>query len=93
MASEKLRTAAQAKAWLRMQGLSVSEWARMNGFSTALAAQVLTGVRPCHRGASHNIALALGMKAGIPTDKLGRIPGAKRTTTRMGGAAYVQSQT
>lgn len=45
-------------------GLSISEWARSHGFSAALAYQVLSGRKKCLRGQSHQIAVALGLKAG-----------------------------
>lgn len=49
-------------------GVSVAEWARTNGFSSALVYQVLEGNRKCLRGQSHQIALALGIKKGTPMD-------------------------
>lgn len=45
-------------------GVSVAEWARVNGFSSALVYQVLEGNRKCLRGQSHQIAIALGIKQG-----------------------------
>jgi len=45
-------------------GLSVSEWARLRGFSSGLVYQVLDGKRKCMRGQSHQIAVALGLKPG-----------------------------
>lgn len=45
-------------------GISVSEWARLNGFSGSLVYQVLEGKRLCKRGQSHRIAIALGLKKG-----------------------------
>ena len=50
------------------RGLSISEWARSRGFSTALVYQVLTGKRKAIRGQSHQIAVALGLKEGILAD-------------------------
>ncbi len=47
------------------RGLSVSEWARIRGFSTGLVYQVLSGKRKAMRGQSHRIAVALGLKDGI----------------------------
>lgn len=49
-------------------GVSVAEWARVNGFSTTLVYQVLGGKRKCLRGQSHQIALALGIKKGAFMD-------------------------
>jgi gp16 family phage-associated protein len=45
-------------------GISVAEWARVQGFSTGLVYQVLEGRRKCLRGQSHQIAVALGLKEG-----------------------------
>lgn len=49
-------------------GLSVAEWARVNGFSTGLVYQVLEGRRQCVRGQSHRIAIALGLRNGKALD-------------------------
>lgn len=49
-------------------GVSVAEWARVNGFSSTLVYQVLDGKRKCLRGQSHQIAIALGIKKGISMD-------------------------
>lgn len=69
----KLRTHAEARAWLDYQGISVSQWSREHGFSASLVRQILDGRKRCLRGQSHNIAVALGMKEGIPTDRPGRV--------------------
>lgn len=79
----KLRTHDQARAWLSYQGISVAQWARERGFSEALCREILAGRKKCLRGQSHNIAVALGMKAGVPTTKPARVaPGdvVERTT-------------
>lgn len=47
------------------RGMSVAEWARKNGFSSALTYQVLAGRKRCVRGQSHAIAVSLGLKPGI----------------------------
>lgn len=49
-------------------GISIAEWARAEGFSTALVYQVIDGKRSCLRGQSHRIAVALGLKAGVTCD-------------------------
>jgi gp16 family phage-associated protein len=54
----------KAKSIFKDSGVSVSEWARQNGFSSTLVYQVLEGKRKCLRGQSHQIALALGIKEG-----------------------------
>jgi len=45
-------------------GISISEWARINGFSSSLVYQILEGKRLCKRGQCHKIAVALGLKSG-----------------------------
>ncbi len=47
-------------------GTGVSAWARERGFSPSLVAGVLNGDRACVRGQSHQIAVALGLKAAVP---------------------------
>lgn len=67
MKQQKLKTAAEARAWFSEQGLSISEWCREHGFGLSLTRQILAGGKPCHRGQSHQIAVKLGMKAGVIT--------------------------
>jgi gp16 family phage-associated protein len=52
---------AQKRAIIQESGISISEWARANGFATGLVYQVLTGKRKCLRGQSFQIAFALGL--------------------------------
>lgn len=61
-----LRSSAEVQAWFRNSGISVADWANRNGFSPALVYAVMKGKRKCLRGESHHIAVALGMKHGIP---------------------------
>ncbi|MHB1359387.1 MAG: DNA-binding protein [Rhodocyclaceae bacterium] len=56
----------QVQAWFRESGVSVIDWAAENEFSPALVYAVMKGKRKCLRGKSHHIAVALGMKHGIP---------------------------
>ena len=74
MTTQKLKTAAEARAWFTEQGLSIAEWCRANGFGLSLTRQVLEGKKPCLRGQSHQIAVLLGMKAGV----INRSPAAAR---------------
>lgn len=74
----KPRTPEEARAWLGYQGISIAEWSREHGFSASLVWSILDGRKRCLRGQSHNIAVALGMKEGIPTDRPGRAPPAPR---------------
>lgn len=62
----ELRSPAQVQTWFRENGVSVVEWAARNGFSPALVYAVMKGKRKCLRGESHHIAVALGMKHGLP---------------------------
>lgn len=45
-------------------GISYSEWARAHGVSRSLVSMVLSGKRRALRGASHKVAVLLGLKAG-----------------------------
>lgn len=69
----KLRTTEEAKAWLNYHGITVSQWSRDHSFSQALVREVLAGRKKGLRGQAHNIAVALGLKHGIPTDKPARV--------------------
>ena len=62
--TKPLRTPAQARQWMDEQGLSMAELARRFGVSTSLVDAILRGAKPCKRGASHNIAVYLGLKRG-----------------------------
>lgn len=77
---DERRTPEEARAWLGYQGISVAQWAREHSFSDQLVREVLAGRKRCLRGQCHNIALALGMKEGTPTDRPGRVPPAPRPT-------------
>lgn len=52
------------KEEFRLRGLSISGWAKRNGFSQALVYQVLAGRRVPVRGESHRIAVQLGLVDG-----------------------------
>lgn len=59
-----LLTEEQSRAVFRANGTTVADWARERGFSVELTRMVLAGKRKCLRGQSHNIAVALRIKAG-----------------------------
>lgn len=59
-----LRSADEARQWMDEQGLSQAEIARRFGVTTSLVDAILRGNKACKRGASHNIAVYLGMKRG-----------------------------
>jgi gp16 family phage-associated protein len=54
----------KVKSEFAENGISISEWARVNGFSSSLVYQILEGQRSCLRGQSHKIAVALKLKSG-----------------------------
>lgn len=60
------RTPSEVKEEFLRRGLSISAWALAQGFSAPLVYQVLAGRRGGVRGQSHDIALALGLKTGLP---------------------------
>lgn len=64
----RLRTIGEVRREFNDSGVSVSAWARANNFSVPLVYGVLSGKRPGTRGQSHNIAVALGLKAGRIAD-------------------------
>lgn len=47
----------------RAQGITISQWSEERGFNPALVYAVARGNRKCLRGQSHQIAVALGLKA------------------------------
>lgn len=61
-------TSKTVKEAFASHGLSVSGWARENGFSQSLVYQILSGKRQPIRGESHRIAVALGLKEGVVGD-------------------------
>ena len=61
-ANPALRTPAQARKWLRANGISATEWATKHGFSRYTVADLLRGKRKGHRGEAHRAAVSLGMK-------------------------------
>ena len=63
-----MQTTDEIRLEFERRGLSMSEWARSHGFSTALVYQVLSGKRKALRGQSHQIAVKLGLKEGLLGD-------------------------
>lgn len=85
---KKLRTHQEAKAHLDFQGISVSQWARENQVNRSLVYEILAGRKKCMRGMSHNIAVLLGMKAGVVTTRPGRVsPQGRAQASQMGASA------
>ena len=67
------RTPEEARAWLDYQGITVAQWARENKKNDSLVREVLAGRKKCFRGESHNIAVLLGMKDGVLTNRPARV--------------------
>ena len=76
-----LRTPEEAKDWLSHQGISAADFCRQHGLPTSLVYEILNGRKRCLRGMSHNIAVLLGMKAGVLTTRAGRMAGAPRNSS------------
>lgn len=56
-------TADQAREVLRLQGVTVAEWARDRGFTPSLVHRVLKGQRASRDfGTGHRVKVELGMK-------------------------------
>ena len=73
----KLRTPQEARDWLNYLGITIAQWARDHKFSEPLVREILAGRKKCLRGQSHNIAVALGMKRGVPTTRPARVAPAR----------------
>ena len=58
-----LKSPAEAKNWLRANGISISDFARQHDLDPATTYQVLSGVKKGYRGKAHKAAVALGIKA------------------------------
>lgn len=64
-----IKKRSQVRAEFAQKGISMTAWAVKNGFAPNLVINIITDddekpVRKCVRGASHNIACALGIKEG-----------------------------
>jgi gp16 family phage-associated protein len=59
------RLSAEQKIWRRFrnEGVNVRAWAISRGFNPGLVYSILRGERKCIRGQSHDVAVALGLKA------------------------------
>lgn len=82
---KKPLSAAEAKAQLDYQGISIAQWCRERKYPYSLTVEILAGKKRCLRGTSHNIAVALGIKNGVPTTRPGRV--APDRAAAMGAAA------
>ncbi|MBW8470641.1 MAG: DNA-binding protein [Thiobacillus sp.] len=50
------------RKWLRVHGLTVSQWARERGFGVDTVYAVISGRAHGHWGEAHQVAVALGLK-------------------------------
>lgn len=57
-----MKTVEQVKKEFRRTGVTVSEWARKHGYPPQKVIALLNGNIKGHRGKSHEIAVALGIK-------------------------------
>ena len=55
---------AAAQEKLFRSGMTVQTWATAHGYEAEIVYKVLSGRRACTTGASHKIAVALGLKDG-----------------------------
>jgi gp16 family phage-associated protein len=60
----ELRQAKEVRELLARDGVSVSRWARANNLDPMVVYAVLSGRHKGTRGAAHNAAVLLGLKAG-----------------------------
>lgn len=67
-----LRTTEDVRRDFERRGMSVATWARLHGYSPFCVYDVLLGRTKGLRGESHNIAVALGIKAGSINSNLTR---------------------
>jgi putative phage-related DNA-binding protein len=56
------RTRAEAKQWFRDQNLTVSDWARANGYNSVEVYRVLNGQSKCLYGRGKEIARKLNIE-------------------------------
>lgn len=63
-----LKTRKQVRAEFQAAGITLSEWARANGFHRMTVVDLLRGSRIGLRGETHRCAVALGLKHGVVVD-------------------------
>ncbi len=65
----QLRTREEARVDLVRHGISIAAFARMHGVKSSQVRDVLRKDSPCNFGASHKIAVLLGIKDGVIDDR------------------------
>jgi len=68
MKTNYLKTTEQVKSEFMAAGITVSEWARTNGFHRMVVVGLLRNAHQGLRGESHRCAVALGLKEGTVVD-------------------------
>ncbi|PIQ27214.1 DNA-binding protein [bacterium (Candidatus Blackallbacteria) CG18_big_fil_WC_8_21_14_2_50_49_26] len=67
--SSRLLTREEARHALLMQGKTIRQWARENGFNEKTVYAVMHGLNKGNYGAAHNVAVLLGIKEGWCTNE------------------------
>lgn len=75
-----LKTREQVAADFKAAGITVSEWARTNGFHRMTVVELLRGTRQGRYGEAHRCAVALSLKEGVVQDVARFKPAAKSVT-------------
>lgn len=65
MKKRTIRTSQEVRNEFIRKGVSMANWARVNGFDKATVSQVLSGCNAATRGKGHKIAVLLGIKDGV----------------------------
>lgn len=73
-------TGEQAKARLRSQGITTTQWAEQHGYNRREVYRVLNGQLKANFGTAHQIAVDLGMK--LPADESTGADGGRNTQSR-----------
>ncbi|WP_413873920.1 DNA-binding protein [Albidovulum sp.] len=63
MKDTNLQSLEQVRRQFAAEGVSVNQWAKARGYRPRTVYAVLSGQLMCSRGASHQIAVALGLKS------------------------------
>lgn len=66
--TSRLKTREEARQELIRHGISKAAWARQHGVTASQVIDVLRKDIPCNFGASHKIAVLLGIKDGVIDD-------------------------
>lgn len=61
----KVYSSKEVKERLRLQGITITQWAEDHGYTRNEVYRVLNGQHKGHFGKAHDIAVALGMKPAL----------------------------